>query len=131
MPSQLWFLDRVDESFSEYQSRNRKEIERSFPNHLPMPGESEVFELTLDGDAPENHPIGMVLRLGSGEGLIPMESMNPFWFMVLHRGPVINGVQTRSFMWLSNQRLGRPKDLASVRIACEKHGKIPEGQWIE
>lgn len=81
----------------------------------PHYADGEVFEMTLDGDAPKNQPWEMVRRDGySGE-----------W---KHNGPRVKGRQTRRFKWIS---IGYQPNLEAVRTALAPHGKIPEGQWRE
>lgn len=78
--------------------------------HPPV---SEIFELTLDGDLPENQPLEMVRRDGySGT-----------W---KHNGPVVKGVQTRRFKIV---QIGYCRTFDEVQTKLIQHGKIPEGQW--
>jgi len=79
-----------------------------------MPADGEVFEITHNfGDSPE--PEKMPNRFGySGDW--------PF------DGRSITGTQTRKFMWVA---VGQQSNLDAVTRALAKHGKIPEGQWLE
>ncbi|MBI2552311.1 hypothetical protein HYW17_03385 [Candidatus Uhrbacteria bacterium] len=82
---------------------------------LPHYPQGEVFELTLDGGAPENHPLVMVQdepRAGEWK----------------HSGPTIQGTPTQRFRWVA---IGHRPTFADVRIMLKTCGKIPEGQWRE
>src|SRR5438093_900459 len=78
--------------------------------HYP---ENVEFELTLDGDAPENQPLEMVRRHPG------------IW---THKGATVKGIQTRRFKWVS---AGHCRNLDEVRTKLKEYGKIPEGQWRE
>ncbi len=82
-----------------------------------MPADGEVFELTLDGDAPENQPLEMVRQAGYDN-----------WQEWEHNGPAVKGRETRRFKWVY---IGYQPNLDAVRAALATHGKIPEGQWRE
>jgi len=82
-----------------------------------FPALGEVFELTLDGSAPENDPIEMVRR--SGE--VGFEKWQ-------HKGRQINGVQKRRFKLVA---VGSCDHFNLVVAILKEHGKIPEGQWRE
>lgn len=89
---------------------------KSTPFVVTYPAVGEVFDLTLDGDAPEHQPLEMVRRDGyTGK-----------WE---HRGPVVKGKQARRFKLV---QIGYCPSFDEVRrkLATE-HGKIPEGQWRE
>ena len=59
-------------------------VEASVPTRRAHYAEGEVFEMTLNGDAPENQPLEMVRRDGyTGR-----------W---THNGPKVSGRQTRRF----------------------------------
>jgi len=92
--------------------RRRKKIPAP---KLPHYADGEVFEMTLDGDAPENHPLEMVRRDGYTGN----------W---KHSGPVVKGIVTRRFKWVA---VGYQPNLETVRAALAFHGDIPEGQWRE
>lgn len=80
----------------------------------PHYADGVVFEMTLEGDAPENQPLEMVRRDGyTGE-----------W---KHNGPIVKGKQTRRFKWVA---VGNQPNLEAVRSILVS-GKIPEGQWRE
>jgi len=79
-----------------------------------MPKDGEVFELTLDADNVD--PLGMVRSFG-------YDPKN--W---MFHGTRLSGTITRRFMWV---RVGHQSNLEGVRRACEKHGRVPEGQWLE
>jgi hypothetical protein len=78
----------------------------------------EVFELTLDGDAPENQPLAIAREApGFSEG---------DW---RHIGKTIKGIQTRKFML---NRLDEDcYDLDELRQKLAARGKTPEGQWLK
>ncbi|MBI2475494.1 hypothetical protein HYV69_03665 [Candidatus Uhrbacteria bacterium] len=82
-----------------------------------FPALGEVFELTLDGSAPDNDPIEMVHR--SGE--VGFEKWR-------HRGKLVKGVQTRRFKLIT---IGCCDHFSTVVAILKEHGKIPEGQWRE
>ena len=83
---------------------------------LPQyPPDSEVFELTIDGDAPENDPIEMVRCDGYG-------SPEKWKFT----GQKVAGIQTRAFKLV---RVGVCRNLKKVRQRLAQYGDIPEGQW--
>lgn len=75
------------------------------------------FELTLDGNAPENQPLEMVRKSG-GYHLTEWK----------HKGPVVAGQQTRRFKLV---QVGYQPNLDAVKKALALHGDIPEGQWRE
>lgn len=82
--------------------------------HYPAMG--EVFELTLDGDAPENQPLEMAHRDGyRTEG----------W---QHTGKKVAGKQTRRFKLVS---VGYCRTFDELTRKLVKHGTIPDGQWRE
>lgn len=82
---------------------------------IPWPRPNEVFELTLDGDASENQPLAMVKADGYD---------GPWQ----HNGSTVKGRETRRFKLVE---IGSQPNCESVKTACQKHGKIPEGQWRE
>lgn len=84
---------------------------------LPHHPDGEVFELTLDGDAPDNQPLEMVRRDGYDHPEL--------W---RHSGPTVKGAQTRKFKWVS---IGYCETFDEVKRKLAKHGKIPKGQWRE
>lgn len=77
------------------------------------PAEREVFELTLDGDDPNNDPIVMAQRDG---------------YEFTHVGKKVVGVQTGRFMLV---RSGYRPYFDELRQSIETFGAIPEGQWRE
>lgn len=83
----------------------------------PYPAVGEIFELTLDGDAPENQPLEMVSRDGYDHPEL--------WS---HNGERVVGVQTRRFKLVE---VGFCKNLDEVKEKLAPHGTIPEGQWRE
>ncbi len=83
-----------------------------------FPALGEVFELTLDGSAPENDPIDMVRRSGEVE----FEK----WKHVGNRR--VNGVQTRRFKLVA---IGSCDHYNLAEAILKEHGRIPEGQWHE
>lgn len=82
---------------------------------LPHVADGEVFELTLDFDAPKNQPLQMVRSDGYDGN----------W---RHNGPTIKGVQTRRFKWVA---VGYCRNFDELREKLAHHGRIPEGQWRE
>ena len=76
----------------------------------------EVFELTLDGDAPENQPLEMVRHDGYD------------WKVWQHEGPVVKGSQTKRFKLV---KVGYCRTFNELRRKLGAHGEIPEGQWRE
>ena len=81
------------------------------------PTEGKVFELTLDGDAPENQPIEMVKR----DGYDNPESWK-------HTGLTVTGTQTRRFKLVS---VGYCSTFDEVKAKLAGQGTTPEGQWRE
>lgn len=78
------------------------------------PAIGEVFELTLDGDAPENQPLQIVRDCGyTGK-----------W---RHNGRTVKGKQTRRFKLA---QAGYQPNLAGVKSALTRSGSV-EGQWIK
>lgn len=83
---------------------------------LPVyPAVGQEFELTLDGDAPENQPLAMVQCDGYAGA----------W---KHEGPLVEGKQTRRFKLV---QVGYQPGLEAVRTALAAHGEVPPGQWRE
>ena len=82
----------------------------------PYPKVGEIFELTLDGDAPENQPLEMLPRscyhLGQWE----------------HHGSVVKGKHTRRFKIVE---LDYCRNFKKVLQKLAAHGKVPEGQWLQ
>lgn len=87
------------------------------PTVLVYPADGEIFELTLDGDAPENDPIKMVRR----DGYSKPEKWK-------HAGKKVVGKQTRHFVLVS---VGYCENFIELVGKLVKHGTIPEGQWRE
>lgn len=79
-----------------------------------IPALNQPFELTLDGDAPENQPLEMV-RL---DGYDPQN-----W---KYQGTPVKGKQTRRFKLVS---VGPCTNFTEVQEKLKPHGEIPEGQW--
>jgi hypothetical protein len=79
------------------------------------PKVEEVFELTLDGAAPENEPLEMVSEFGFNSA---------GW---RHDGPTVSGKQTRRFKFV---QVGYCSTVEKVKEKTKAHGEIPEGQWI-
>jgi len=77
---------------------------------------NEVFELTLDGDASENTPIGMVKAFGYNPDGWP------------HNGQVVEGTQAKRFKLVQN---GYQPNWEAVKKALEEYGPTPEGQWMK
>lgn len=84
----------------------------------PMVG--ETFELTLNGDAPENQPLEMLIRFIEKEGCSPKKDAG-------HRGPLVRGCATSRFKLV---QIGSCSTFAEVRRKLITHGEIPEGQWL-
>lgn len=79
------------------------------------PRDGEVFELTLRGDAPENHPLVMVECTEGGP---------TGW---RHNGPMVTGQLTRRFKLV---RVGGDcPNFQAVQEGLEAYGQH-EGQWI-
>lgn len=72
-----------------------------------------TFTLTLDGDASQNEPLEMVRR----DGLVGGWS---------HSGPVVSGLQTKSFMLM---RFDFSHNLVELLRQLSEPGGIPPGQW--
>lgn len=91
-------------------------FERAKQRLVPVyPATGEAFELTLDGNAPENQPLEMVRRDGySGD-----------W---KHKGPIVKGPETRQFKLVS---VGYCANWAELTRKLAKQGEIPAGQWRE
>ena len=85
------------------------------PSSRNWPVVGEVFELTLDFDAPENDPVQMVRADGY--------SNSEKW---KHAGTKPAGVQTRRFKLVE---IGYQPSFDEVKAALAKHGPTPEGQW--
>jgi hypothetical protein len=82
----------------------------------PYPEVGEVFELTLDGDAPENQPLEMVRR----DGYDPVG-----W---QHQGLVFRGRHTQYFELVN---IGYCHDLYEVQFKLAPLREIQGGQWRE
>lgn len=79
-----------------------------------VPAVGEAFELTLDGDAPENQPLQIVRDCGyTGK-----------W---RHNGRTVQGKQTRRFKLA---QVGYQPNLDGVKSAFPTSGSV-EGQWIK
>lgn len=78
------------------------------------PADGEVFELTLDGSAPENQPFEMVNR----DGYDPKG-----W---KHNGPTVTGTQTRRGKLVS---VGDCRTWSELERKLKEHGELPPGQW--
>lgn len=81
------------------------------------PTDGEVFELTLDGDAPENDPIEMVRR----NGFDNFEDWK-------YTGKRVTGKQTHCFKLV---RVGYCRNLDEIQQKLTVSGEVPEGQWRE
>lgn len=80
------------------------------------PAVGEVFELTFDGDAPENQPLEIVRYFGyNSEG----------W---KHKGLRVGGKQTCRFKLV---QVGYCPNLEVVQERLKAHGKNPGGQWMK
>ena len=80
------------------------------------PKVGEIFELTLDGDLPENQPLEIVRGFG----------YNPEGWG--HKGPKVSGQQTRRFKLA---QVGYCNNLDVVKERLKAHGENPEGQWMK
>lgn len=79
----------------------------------PYPELGEEFELTLDGDHPDNQPTAM--KRGDG---------NDGW---TYRGDsTVRGIVTKRFKLM---KFGYRKEPGFVRREYAGHGTVPEGQW--
>lgn len=84
------------------------------PTVPAYPAVGEVFELTLDGDAPENQPLQIVKDCGyAGK-----------W---RHNGRTVKGKQTRRFKFA---QAGYQPNLDGVKATLPASGSV-EGQWIK
>ena len=130
----ILIADKLGPDLADSWARNGEAMQRVFLQVLAPPSDStptpkkEVvivkiphypdgveFDMTLDGDAPENQPLEMVRRDGySGR-----------W---KHKGSTVKGMQTQRFKWAA---VGYQYNLDAVRTALTPHGEIPEGQWRE
>lgn len=91
---------------------------REVASYTPTyPADGEIFELTLDGDLPENQPLEMVWRIG-------YDKTEEWRF----NGARVTGIQTRRFKLVS---IGYCASFEEVKRKLKPHGKIPEGQWRE
>ncbi|OGH68918.1 MAG: hypothetical protein A3J66_02130 [Candidatus Magasanikbacteria bacterium RIFCSPHIGHO2_02_FULL_47_14] len=84
---------------------------------MTYPALDEIFELTLDGDAPENRPLEMVRADGYDE---PEK-----W---KHTGLTVTGQQTRRGKLVL---VGYCDSFDEVKAKLAAQGTIPEGQWRE
>ncbi len=83
----------------------------------PYPQVNVPFELTLDGDLPENTPMGIVEAFG----------YKPAGWD--YNGTVLTGKQTRQFMLVG---IGYQPNLAEAKKVLEaKYGPTPEGQFMK
>lgn len=93
-----------------------KQEKQVVPTVSAYPADGEIFELTLNGDVPENDPIEMVRR----------DCYDPAGWKYI--GKKVTGKQVRRFKLV---RVGRCRNLNEVREKLVAHGSIPEGQWRE
>lgn len=84
---------------------------------LAYPAANEIFELTLNGDLPENQPLEMVRRDGYAEP-------EKWWYT----GTKVTGKQTRRFKLVG---VGYCSSFSDLKGKLAKHGEIPAGQWRE
>ncbi len=98
-------------------ARSGKLKAKAVPSRLVVPAYpavGEVFELTLDGDVPENQPLQMVKDCGcTGK-----------W---RHNGRTVKGKQTRRYKLA---QAGYQPNLDGVKAALPASGSV-EGQWIK
>ena len=78
--------------------------------------DNEIFQLTLDFDAPENQPLEMVCH---------DRRDRHGW---THNGPKVVGAQTRKFTWVY---IGYCRTFDEVKQKLRRRGKTPEGQWCQ
>ena len=104
---------RLRLTFGETEARSQPEAEEQ--SAVPVyPAVGEIFELTLDGDAPENQPLQIVRDCGyTGK-----------W---RHNGRTVKGKQTRRFKFA---QAGYQPNLDGVKSALPTSGSV-EGQWIK
>lgn len=81
------------------------------------PPNGQVFELTLDGDAPENQPLEMV----RSDGFVKPEKWK-------FNGKKVEGKQTRRFRLVS---VSYCRTWAWLESKLNAHGEFPAGQWRE
>jgi hypothetical protein len=91
-----------------------EEVAPSQPATRAYPAIGEVFELTLDGGAPENQPFQIVKDCG----------YTGTW---RHNGRTVKGKQTRRFKLA---QAGYQPNLDGVKSALPASGSV-EGQWIK
>lgn len=84
------------------------------------PMDDEIFELTLDGDAPANQPLEMIKNY--------LVRQKEYYSIkgAEHRGFVVRGCKISRFKLV---RVGYCSTFAGVHNKLVTHGKIPEGQW--
>ena len=87
--------------------------EKAWPTY---PADTEIFQLTFDGNVPENDPLEMVRLDGFNSS---------YWKF---NGRKISGIQTR---WFKLVRVGVCQNLDEVREKLTIYGDIPEGQWMK
>ncbi|GEM_PF-1427146 len=103
------FTEPIEQDLQAPEGKPREPVIATYP------AVGEVFELTLDGDAPENQPLEMVRRDGyTGD-----------W---RHKGPVVKGVETRRFKFVS---VGYCANWNELKQKLAEHGEIAPGQWRE
>ena len=104
---------RLRLTFGESQPEVEAELAEQ-PTVPSYPAVGEIFELTLDGDAPENQPLQIVRDCGyTGK-----------W---RHNGRTVKGKQTRRFKFA---QAGYQPNLDGVKSALPTSGSV-EGQWIK
>ena len=88
---------------------------------LPMvpayPPDGEAFELTLDGDAPENQPLQIVRDWGYDSSK---------W---RHKGPKVKGKHTQRYQLVRAGYMYQ-SNLDEAKAALPGSGTVVEGQWI-
>ncbi|MFA5736839.1 MAG: hypothetical protein WCX70_00530 [Candidatus Paceibacterota bacterium] len=81
---------------------------------------NEIFELTIDGNIPENTPEGMIKNCKYCG--FELEKWS-------HEGPTITGKKTKKFKLT---QIGQQHDWTTTKtLLRNKNGPTPEGQWLK
>lgn len=83
--------------------------------HRPCPKVGEPFELGIDGDAVNNHPLTMVRHTGND---------SRGW---AHNGRLVMGRTIRPFKLVE---IATHSTFDEVLRELSRRGRVPEGQWI-
>lgn len=80
------------------------------------PKVGEVFELTLNGDDPDNQPSAMVAACQEDPSV---------W---THKGPTVTRTVTKRFKLV---KVGSCNTFKELKERLQAHGTIPESQWLK